>query len=37
MMQLQALAAELLDTITPLEDVPKPVELDYDAITKEAY
>lgn len=35
--QLQALAAELLDTIAPLEEVRKPVEPDYDAITKEAY
>ena len=31
--QLQALAAELLDTIAPLEDVRTPVEFDYDAIT----
>ena len=32
--QLQALAAEVLDTISPLQDVRKPAKLDHDAVTK---
>ena len=34
---LQALAAEVLDTITPLHDVRKPAKLDHDAVTKSVY
>ena len=34
---LQALAAELLDTIAPLQDVRKPAQLDHDAIAKSVY
>ena len=35
--QLQVLAAELLDTISPLQDVRKPAKLDHDAVTKSVY
>ena len=35
--QLQALAAEVLDTISPLQDVRKPAKLDHDAVTKSVY
>ena len=35
--QLQALAAEVLDTIAPLTDVRKPAQPDYDAISKGVY
>ena len=35
--QLQELAAELLDTISPLQDVRKPAKLDHDAVTKSVY
>ena len=35
--QLQALAAEVLDTIAPLQDVRKPAKLDHDAIGKSVY
>ena len=35
--QLQALAAEVLDTIAPLQDVRKPAKLDHDAVTKSVY
>ena len=34
---LQTLAAELLDTIAPLQDVRKPAQPDYDAISKGVY
>ena len=34
---LQTLAAELLDTIAPLQDVRKPAKLDHDAVTKSVY
>lgn len=34
---LQTLAAELLDTIAPLEDVRKPAQPDHDAISKSVY
>ena len=35
--QLQALAAEVLDTIAPLQDVRKPAKIDHDAISKSIY
>ena len=34
---LQTLAAELLDTIAPLQDVRKPAQPDHDAIAKSVY
>ena len=34
---LQTLAAELLDTIAPLQDVRKPAQPDHDAVTKSVY
>lgn len=36
-LQLQALAVEVLDTISPLTDVRKPAKLDHDAVTKSVY
>ena len=35
--QLQAIAAEVLDTITPLQDVRKPAQPDHEAISKSVY
>ena len=35
--QLQALAAEVLDKIAPLQDVRKPAKPDHDAISKSVY
>ena len=35
--QLQALAAQLLDTIAPLQGVRKPAQPDHDAISKSVY
>ena len=35
--QLQELAAQLLDTISPLQDVRKPAQPDHDAISKSVY